>query len=60
MSARPAAAPTRVSSAHQHEPPEPRDRADSLFDEPFDGDTAWERDRLWHGDDRWYWDVEKS
>jgi hypothetical protein len=30
--------------------PEPRDRADGEWEEPYDGDVAWERDQWWHTD----------
>lgn len=37
-------------TAWMHEPPEPADRADGQFEEPYDGDTAAERDQAAHSD----------
>lgn len=44
-----------ASTSHLHERVA-ADRAALQFEEPFDGDTAYERDQLWHGDEPFYLD----
>lgn len=40
----------RPKGAAMDDRSEAPDRADGQWLEPFDGDAAWERDQVWHGD----------